>query len=96
MAFQYLKRSYRKEGDRLFSRVCGDRTRGNGFKFKEGRFILDVRKKLFMIRVARQWSKLSRDVVNAPSLETFKARLDQALSSLIWLYMPLFIAGEFN
>ena len=25
-AFQYLNRSYRKEGDRLFSRVCGDRT----------------------------------------------------------------------
>ena len=29
---QYLKRSYRKEGDRLFSRDCGNRTRGNGFK----------------------------------------------------------------
>ena len=25
--FQYLQGSYRKEGDRLFSRVCGDRTR---------------------------------------------------------------------
>ena len=49
-----------------------------------------------MIRVARQLSKFSRDVVNAPSLETCKARLDQHLSSLIWLYMPLFIAGEFN
>ena len=34
-AFQYLKGSYRKEGDRLFSRVCGDRTRGNGFKLRE-------------------------------------------------------------
>jgi len=30
-ALQYLKGSYRNEGDRLFSRVCGDRTRGNGF-----------------------------------------------------------------
>ena len=35
--FQYLKRSYRKEGDRLFSRVCHDRKRENGFKLKEGR-----------------------------------------------------------
>ena len=43
--FQYLKGSYRKEGDRLFSRVCGDRTRGNGFKLKEGRLWLDIRKK---------------------------------------------------
>ena len=25
------RRSYRKEGDRLFIRVCGNRTRGNGF-----------------------------------------------------------------
>ena len=44
-AFQYLKGNCRKEGDRLFSRVCGDRTRGNGFKLKEGRFRIDTRKK---------------------------------------------------
>ena len=32
--FQYLKDSYRKERDRLFSRVCGDRTGGNRHKEK--------------------------------------------------------------
>jgi len=31
VAFQYLKQSYRKEGDRLFIRGCGNRTRRNGF-----------------------------------------------------------------
>jgi len=31
-AFQYLKGAYRKDGDRLFSRACCSRTRGNGFK----------------------------------------------------------------
>lgn len=37
VAFQYLKvGSYRKEGDRLFIRVCSDRMRGNGFKLKRG------------------------------------------------------------
>jgi len=36
-AFQYLKGDYKKEEGRLFNRVCGDRTRGNGFKLKEGR-----------------------------------------------------------
>ena len=46
-AFQYLKESYRKEGDRLFSRVCGSRRKGNGFRLREGRFRLDIRKKIF-------------------------------------------------
>ena len=32
VAFQYLKTGYKKEGDRQSSRICGDRTRGNGFK----------------------------------------------------------------
>jgi len=41
--FQYLKGSYKKEGDRLFSRVFGDRTRENSFKPKEGRIILHIR-----------------------------------------------------
>jgi len=36
--FQYLKGGCKKEGDRLFNRMCYDRTRGDGFKLKEGRF----------------------------------------------------------
>ncbi|KAK4817728.1 hypothetical protein QYF61_026528 [Mycteria americana] len=46
-AFQYLKGAYRKDGDRLFSKACCDRTRSNGFKLREGRFRLDLRKKFF-------------------------------------------------
>lgn len=41
-AFQYLKECYRKEGDRLLSWVCGDRTKGNDFKLKEGIFRLGL------------------------------------------------------
>ena len=52
-AFQYLKGSFRKEGNRLFSRVCGDRIRGNGFKIKKGRFRLHIRKKSFTVSVVR-------------------------------------------
>jgi len=69
--------------DRLFRRVCDDRTWGNGFKTKKGRFGLDRRKKSFTVRVVRHWHSLPRDVVDAPSLEIFKARLDQALGNMI-------------
>ena len=82
VTFQYLK-DYKKEGDRLFIRVCCDRTRGNGFKLKKGRFRFNVRQTSFTISMLGHWNSLSRDVVDTPSLETFKVRLDQALSNLI-------------
>jgi len=34
---------YKKGGERLFMSACSDRTRGNDFKLKEGRFRLDIR-----------------------------------------------------
>ncbi|KFQ92159.1 hypothetical protein Y956_05737, partial [Nipponia nippon] len=55
----------------------------NGFKLKEGRFGLDLRKKFLTVRVVRHWHRLPREAVDAPSLEVFKARLDGALSNLV-------------
>ena len=83
VVFQYLKGAYRKAGEGLLGRACGDRARCNGFKLKEGRFRLDIRKKLFTMRVLRPWHRLPREAVDAPSLEVFKAKLDGALSKLI-------------
>ncbi|KFP41616.1 hypothetical protein N324_03316, partial [Chlamydotis macqueenii] len=54
-----------------------------GFKIEGGRFRLDKRKKVVTMRVVKHWNRLPREVVDAPSLETFKARLDGALSNLI-------------
>ncbi|KFW68464.1 hypothetical protein AS28_09752, partial [Pygoscelis adeliae] len=55
----------------------------NGFQLKGGRFRLEIRKKFFTLRVVKHWHRLPREVVDAPSLETFKARLDGALSNLV-------------
>jgi len=79
----YLKGACKQEGSQLFTRIDNSRTRGNGFKLREGRFRLDVRGKFFTKRVVRCWHRLPREAVDAPSLEVFKARLDGALGSLV-------------
>jgi len=48
--------------------------RGNGFKLGKGRFRLDIKKKLFTVRVMRHWNRLPRQVVDAPSPEAFKTK----------------------
>ena len=40
---------------------------------------MDIRKKFFTQRVVTHWNRLPKEVVDAPSLEAFKARLDVAL-----------------
>ena len=57
--------------------------RNNGFKPKQRRFRLDITKKFFTVRAVRHWNRLPREVVDGPSLEVFKARLNGALSNLI-------------
>ena len=70
-------------GEGHFRRAGSNRMRGNGFKLKAGRFRLDIRKKFFTVRVVRHRNRLPSEVVDAPSLEAFKARLDVAASSLV-------------
>ena len=48
-AFPYIKGAYKKDGEKLFTKACSDRTRDNGFKLKEGRVRLDIRKIFFFL-----------------------------------------------
>ena len=66
VAVQYLKGGCKKEEDRLFSRAYCDRTRGNGFKLKERRFRVDIKKMFFTVREVEHWNRLLRDVADAP------------------------------
>jgi len=45
------------------------------------------------MRVVRHWNRLPRAVVDAPSLEVFKAKLDGALSILVKWKVSLPMAG---
>ncbi|KFQ30356.1 hypothetical protein N331_07203, partial [Merops nubicus] len=83
VAFQYLRGAYKKAGEGLFRLLSNNRTRGNGAKLEVGRFRLGMRKKFFTMRVVRPSNGLPRVVVEATSLEVSKARLDEALGSLI-------------
>ena len=75
--------AYKQEGSQLFERVDISRKRGSDFKLKEGRLRLDIRGKFFTKIVVRCWNRLPRELVDAPSLELLKARLDGALGSLV-------------
>ena len=47
---------------------------------------MDIRRKFFTQRVVTHWNRLPKEVVDVPSLEALKARLDVALGSLVcWL-----------
>ena len=85
MAFQYLKRAHKQDGEQP--------TRGSGFKLRQGRFRLDIRRNFFIQRVLTHWNRLPKEIVDAPSLEAFNTRMDVALGSLVSCIANLHIVG---
>ena len=62
----------------LFLKLSGDsKVRGHKYKIVKNSFRLDVRKHFFGIRVVDSWNELPQDVVDAETVNSFKARLDK-------------------
>ena len=61
-----------------FFKLCeGNRTRGHGMKLEVRRSRLQLRSKFFANRVVTAWNQLPADVVSAPTVNSFKNKLDR-------------------
>jgi len=63
--------------------------RGHPFKLKHQASKRDVRHKYFSLRVVANWNALPVDVVSAPSLNSFKSRLDSYWKEYMFTLEPL-------
>ena len=77
--FKWIKGYNKGEVGKVLTAINQGRTRSNGFKLEKRRFRKEIGKNWFTNRVVNDWNGLSRQVVSAESLESFKGRLDKKI-----------------
>ena len=64
-------------------------TRGHSLKLAKNKCRLEVRRNFFSQRVVNNWNSLPEDIVEAPCLNTFKARLDRYWRNYLYEEKPI-------
>ncbi|KAK4826231.1 hypothetical protein QYF61_006272 [Mycteria americana] len=77
--FSLEKRRLRGDLIALYNYLKGDHVEWSC----QGRFRLDITKFFFTERVIKHWNRLPREVLESPSLEVFKGRLDEVLRDMV-------------
>ena len=77
-AYKYTHGMY-KVNQTLLKIDESTRTRGHAFKLTKKGCKLNIRKNFFSFRITNNWNNLPAYVAEAPSLNSFKARLDRHL-----------------
>ena len=92
--YKYKQEIYNVKSEGLLPPSKYDRTRGHTYKLEKQSCRLDLRKKFFSLRVHTVWNQLPKEVAEAPSLNSFKSRLDKYLWDLQYcIKYPLPVGG---
>ena len=85
--YKYVHGLY-KTSTPLFQLSSVKNTRGNSLKLMKEQCSRQIRSNFFSVRVVNSWNALPEAVVSAPSVNTFKARLDAHWAGLSTKYDP--------
>ena len=98
MDIQYLKVDYKQEGNELFTWVVSARTRKTGFKLKDGRFRLDIRKNFFFLywEGGEAVAQAAQRSCECPIPGGAQGQVGWTLGSMSWWGAALPMAGGWN
>jgi ribonuclease P/MRP protein subunit RPP40 len=84
--YKYLHNMHNAGCSTFFAKVdqCGMKTRGHSYKLQKFSCHTELRSNFYALMTVNRWNSLSEAIVNAPSVNAFKNRLDKHWSHLMF------------